>query len=377
VQFDRNFASAWARLSRANAILYFRQIDTNASRREAVKTALENAQKLEPNSPETLLALGYYQYMVLRDYDAAEITFERVRKMLPSSSEVLAALARVARRQGHFDQSVKYWEQALAFDPRNVELLNDAARTYVMLRQFSTALRFYDRELDITPNDPEVMAAKAGVYLAQGNLQESRKNLSEINEQSPFTAFSVKINQLTYERNYRDAIQLLQDRLAQFPYDSQFWKGVDQAFLALTKRLASDIAGAKVTAEQARNTLEPLYRDQPGNAGLAAWLSQPYAVMGENDLALKLAMRAIELLPPAKDPVTGPGLEENLAVLQTFLGENSGAISTLRRLLQTSYASYLYYAPNPITPALLRLDPIWDPLRGDPAFQKLCEEKQK
>ena len=113
--------------------------------------------------------------------------------------------------------------------------------------------------------------------------------LSEINAQSPFTAFSVKINQLTYERNYREAIQLLQDRLAQFPYDSQFWKGVDQAFLALTERLAGDITGAKVTADQARNTLEPLYRDQPDNAALAAWLPQVYAVMGQKDLALKLA----------------------------------------------------------------------------------------
>ena len=141
------------------------------------------------------------------------------------------------------------------------------------------------------------------------------------------------------------------------------------------QRLAGDTAGAKVTAEQARNTLEQLYRDQPDNFVSAATLSQAYAAMGEKDSALKVAERAIMLLPRAKDPVSGPTFEENLALIQTIVGENSRAISTLTQLLQTPYVSWLYNL-TPITPALLRLDPIWDPLRADPAFQKLCEEKQ-
>ena len=149
---------------------------------------MENAQKLEPNSPETLLALGYYQYWVLRDYGLAKTTFERVSKMLPGSSEVPKALALIARREGHWDQSIAYFEQALALDPRNVELLTDAAWTYAMLRQFPAALKLYDRALDITPNDPDVMASKAGIYQAQGNLQEAAKLLSEINAQTPSDA---------------------------------------------------------------------------------------------------------------------------------------------------------------------------------------------
>jgi len=97
--------------------------------------------------------------------------------------------------------------------------------------------------------------------------------------------------------------------------------------------------------------------------------------MGEKDSAIQLAERAIMLVPRAKDPVTGPALEENLALIETMVGENSRAISTLTRLLQTPYGAYgngnALYGPAPITPALLRLDPIWDSLRGDPAFQKL------
>jgi len=102
-------------------------------------------------------------------------------------------------------------------------------------------------------------------------------------------------------------------------------------------------------------------------------LSQAYAVLGEKNSALQIANGAIMLLPRNKDAVHG--LEENLALIQTIFGENSRAISTLTRLLQTAYGSQLY-GPGPITPALLRLDPLWDPLRADPAFQKLCEEKQ-
>ena len=183
MQLDPNFALAWARLSRANGRIYFNCDDTTCiARREAAKRALENAQKLEPNSPETLLALGYYQYRVLRDYGPAKATFERVSKMLPGSSEVPYALALVTRRKGHWDQSVAYLEQALALDPRNMELLMPAAETYDMLRQFPAALKLYDRALDITPNDPDVIVAKASIYQAQGDLQEAARLLSEINE---------------------------------------------------------------------------------------------------------------------------------------------------------------------------------------------------
>ena len=145
--------------------------------------------------------------------------------------------------------------------------------------------------------------------------------------------------------------------------------------LAFCQRLAGDTAGAKVTAEQARKTLERLYRDQPDSALYAISLSAVYAAKGEKDLALEAAERALVLDPVAKDPVSGPTGDENLAVIQTIFGENSRAIAALTQLLQTPYYS-LHYGPAPITPALLRLDPIWDPLRADPAFQKLCEEKK-
>jgi len=375
VQLDPNFAIAWARLSRADADLYFNRVDAaTAARGDLAKRALENAQKLEPNSSETLLALGYYQYWVLRDYGDAITTFERVTKMLPGNSEVRYALALVTRREGHWDQSVTYWEQALALDPRNMELLTEAAWTYTMLRQFPAALKLDDRALDITPNDPDVNASKASIYQAQGNLQQAARLLSEIPGQKPFERiFATKITQLRLERNYGEAIRLLQAGLAQFPFASETEKAFYQLNLAFMQRLAGDLAGAKLTAEQARTTYEQLHRDQPERSGWAAALSLAYAAMGEKDSAIKLAERAIVLLPRAKDAMDGPGLEANLALIQTIFDEKSRPISTLTQLLQTTYTNL--FGQGPITPALLRLDPLWDPLRGDPAFQKLCEDK--
>jgi serine/threonine protein kinase/Flp pilus assembly protein TadD len=377
VQLDPDFALAWARLSRANGRIYFNCNDTTCiARRETAKRALEQALKLEPNSPETLLALGYYQYRVLGDYGLAKATFERVSKMLPGSSEVPWALALVTRRKGQWDQSVAYWEQALALDPRNMELLMPAAETYDMLRQFPAALRLYNRALDITPNDPDVIVAKACVYQAQGDLQEAARLLSEINEKTSNDSSVVyKINQLRLERRNTEAIGLLQARLAQFHFDSEFNKGITQINLAFAQYLAGDRAGAKITAEQARNTLDPICRNQPDDAYLARLLSLANAALGEKDPALKEAERAIMLEPRAQDAISGPGFEENLALIQTIFGENSRAIPTLTQLLRTPYIEGGMYG-MPITPALLRFDPIWDPLRSDPAFQKLCEENQ-
>ena len=318
--------------------------------------------------------MAYYQLNVLHDFQLAKSTFELVGKLLPSSSDVLRALGLIASVEGRWDESVAYFEQALALDPHNVELLTHAAWTYAMLRQFPAAVKVYDRALDITPNNADVMAAKATIYQAEGNLEQAGGLLLEINGQTAKEdTFQIKVTQLRLERNYAEAVRLLQSRLAQFRFTSWNDKGGEQASLAFIQRLAGDTVDAKVAAKEACNTFEPIYRDQPDNAVITGSLSLAYASMGEKDSALKAGERAIMLMR-RPNMLFGPTLEENLALIQTIFGENSRAISTLTKLLQTPYTSW--YTTTPITPALLRLDPIWDPLRADPAFQKLCEEKQ-
>jgi TolB-like protein/predicted Zn-dependent protease len=376
VRLDPNFALAWARLSGVHALLYSNRRDTTIARRDAAKAALENAQRLQPNSPETLLFTGYYQYWVLHDYGLAKATFERVSKKLPGNSEVLYALAAIARSEGHWDESVAYWERGVALNPRNTALLTEVAFTYAALRQFPKAEKLYDRALNILPNELSLMALKASIYQAEGNLQESARLLAQINaETNSDVAVRLKLTQLRLERNHTEATRWVQTRQDRLRLVSGIDKGTKQLGNALVHRVAGDSTQAKAFAEQARNTLEPLRKEQPDNAFVAAALAVAYAMLDEKESALNEAQRAITLSPSNKDRLSGPAFEENLALVEMITGENTRAIATLTRLLQTPYGGWLY-SPTPITPALLRLDPIWDPLRADPVFQKLCEEKQ-
>src|SRR5438034_6910281 len=319
VQLDPKFALAWARLSRAEALLYFRNARSGDNMRDAAKKALENAQKLAPDSPETLLALGCYQYWVLDDYGPAKTTFGRVSKMLPGNSEVAAALGRGARAEGHWDQSIDYFEKAPALDPLNAELLAETAWYYGMLGQFPTALKLYDQALDITPNDPDVMASKANIYQAQGNLEQAARCLSQITAQTPGVLES-KISQIMFERNYGEAIRLLQARLAQLQtegemiagggFEPETMKGTHamlQLDLAMAQLAAGDSTGAKVTAEQARNTLEGVRKPQSDHAAIWLAVAQANALIGEKASARKAAERAIMLLPSAKDALERSG----------------------------------------------------------------------
>jgi TolB-like protein/cytochrome c-type biogenesis protein CcmH/NrfG len=376
VRLDPNFALAWARLSGVHALLYSNRRDRTAARRDAAKQALENAQKLQPNSPETLLFTGYYQYWVLHDYGLANATFERVSKKLPGNSEVLYALAAIARSEGHWDESVAYWERGLALNPRNTALLTEVAFTYAAIRQFPKAEKLYDRALNILPNELSLMALKASIYQAEGNLQEAAKLLAPVNaETNSDVAVRIKLTQWRLERNHTEATRWVQARQDRLRLVSGIDKGSKQLGNALVHRVAGDTTQAKAFAEQARNTLEPLRKEQPDNAFVAAALAVAYAMLDEKESALNEAQRAITLSPSNKDRLSGPAFEENLALVEMMIGENTRAIATLTRLLQTPYGGWLY-SPTPITPALLRLDPIWDPLRADPVFQKLCEEKQ-
>jgi len=376
VRLDPNFALAWARLSGVHALLYANRRDTTAARRDAAKEALENAQKLQPNTAETLLFTGYYQYWVLHDNGLAKTTFERVSRKLPGNSEVLYALAAIARSEGHWDESVAYWERGLALNPRNTALLTEVAFTYAALRQFPAAENLYGRALDILPNEASLIALKASIYQAQGNLHEAAKLLAQVNvDTNSDMALRIKLTQSRLERNLTEATRLVQARQDQLRLVSGIDKGTKQLGNALIYRVAGDTAQAKAFAEQARNTIEPLRKEQPDNAFVAAALAVAYALLDQKESALNEAQHAITLTPSNKDRLSGPAFEENLALVEMIVGENTRAIATLTRLLQTPYGGWLY-SPAPITPALLRLDPIWDPLRADPAFQKLCEEKQ-
>jgi tetratricopeptide (TPR) repeat protein len=303
--------------------VYFVGLDTNsAARRDATKRALDTAQKLQPNSPETLLAQAYYEYWVLRDYELAKGTFGRVRELVPGSSDVPGALALIARRQGHWDESVSYMEQTLALDPRNTHWLGIAAETYAMLRQFPSALKTYDRVLDLVPNDPDTVAFEAKIYQAEGNLEQAGKLLAGVNAQSPsFNVFVTKLNQLLLERHFDEAIRLIHSRVTESRDVSDIERLLNPFFLVVAQEFGGDIAGARATAQQLLRLIETLGQKAPDNPNFVAALSFLHAVLGQKNEAIKEAERAITLLPSANDAVDGPKYEEQLASVEAIVGD--------------------------------------------------------
>jgi TolB-like protein/regulator of sirC expression with transglutaminase-like and TPR domain len=371
VHLDPSFAVAWARLSRMYSWLY----TSFGDRLGDAKGALERAQALQPNAPETLLALAYYQNDELRDYSAAQQSFLRAASMLPGNSEIPAALASIARRQGRWDEAVSHFEQALVLDPRNPELLLRSGLNYGDQRRFEMALRLIDRALQIRPEDIEIKAAKAAMYQATGDLAEANKYLADVTALSPsYEAVGVKIAQLRLEHKSDEAVGLLKRRFAEYQFESDVEQAVFGYFLTINQYLAGDLPGAQAIGARTRDRLVQITREQPDNDWLAIILSQTYAILDDRNNAWKEAERVKTITPVSRDAAVGPFADENMAVVATFFGEKSRAIELLAHLVRIPYAGWLY--GNPVTPALLRLDPIWDPLRGDPAFEKLCQAQQ-
>src|SRR5205085_3504823 len=247
VHLDANFAIAWARLSRMYSILYA----SFGDRLGDAKGALGRAQALQPEAPETLLALAFYQNYELREYQHARETFLRVAKLLPGNSEIPASLASIARREGQWDKVTDYSEQALVLDPRNPELLVRVAFNYGDQRQFEIARSFLDRALQIRPDDVEIKAAKAAMYQAQANLTEADKYLAEVNALTPsYEAVGAKVTQLRLERKNDAAVQMLKTRLARFEFSSEVEEAVFGYFLALAQHVAGDNSAAQATAAQ-------------------------------------------------------------------------------------------------------------------------------
>jgi hypothetical protein len=175
------------------------------------------------------------------------------------------------------------------------------------------------------------------------------------------------MNQFFLERHCDEAIRFIHSRLTESRDLPDFERLIDPMFLVFAQECVGDIADARATAQQLLGPMDTLSKKDPDSPLFAVALSLIHAALGEKDAAIKEAQRATTLLPSVKDAVDGPGFEENLAAVEAMVGDKDRAIPKLQRLLEIPYT-------NSLTPALLRLDPKWDPLRGDPRFQKLCED---
>jgi TolB-like protein/tetratricopeptide (TPR) repeat protein len=372
VRLDRKFALAWAMLSIVDAGGYIAQnLQPTLALREEARKAAETALALQPNLGEGVLATGFYYYACLKDYDTAIRYLEQARQFLPNNSQIPVALAYVARRRGEWERSEVYFNEAERLDPRDTSLLGERAYSYISLRRFREALQKLDQVLDIAPDDVDALALTASIAQAEGDLPRASALLAPLHLTAADTqALEVQIYQTILERRPAQIIPRLKEIIDKPDPTLGFVNGELRFWLGWAQEVAGDHLGAQQTWRQARSELEPFLKEQPDNYSLIGDLALTMMGLGDKDSALGLTERAIAANPVAKDAMRGPVPIEILARVAARMGEPDRAIVALEKLLSIPYAGPL--ADNaPLTPALLRLDPMFDALRNDARFQKL------
>ena len=370
IELDPNFALAIARYSQLQSWIVH-TFERTPQRREKAQTLAERALQLQPDLPEAHLARGFSYYYGDNNYDAALKEFEIARRGLPNESEVYLAVGAIQRRQGKWTESTANLEKAASLNPKDVWALQNLTFNYQMLRNWDAANKTIDRAIASDPTGLDPLEVKCQLAVAEnGDFSVTEKAFDAV-KSVPMSAdqrlktASSRADVFVLERKYRDGLQVAEslpdDQLAAFP-GALFGKYYSIGF---ARKALHDDAGAREAFLKAKNAVEEQLKRSPDIEKTHIQLAKVLAQLGEKDAAVAEAQRATELLPESKDAFGGPEIAAGVAEVYTILGDNNRAIEILDGLLNR---------PSAMTVQVLKVNPIWDPLRSDPRFQALLQK---
>ena len=365
VSRDPAFLSAYCQLAKAHGRIYAFDIDHSPARRALAESAVHNTERLRPDDGETHLARGRFLLDFDSDYPGARKELLVAERLLPNNSELLLLGGYIARRQGHWDESLRNLEKAIELDPRNFSLWQEVGLNYHLLRRYLQMRAAADQAVAIVPEDGLSRAFRAAVDLyCCANPYPLDKTIHEIVTADPAATSSVSDIWFDLALCEHDNVEIAQALAMISETGSQpEFVTLPRSFCeGLAARVRGDSSAARTAFMAARNQLEKTIREQPQFASPLSVLGMADAALGRKDDAIREGQRAVELCPVTKDAVVGSELMEFLAVIYSWTGENELALDQLAATVKI---------PGVLTYGHLRLHPYWDLLRNDPRFDKI------
>jgi serine/threonine-protein kinase len=373
---DPSFFDAHCQLALAHDALYFFGYDHTSARLALAEAALQAASRLRPDAGETHLARGWNLYWAYGDYDGALAELEIARQSLPNDARIFELTGYIQRRQGHWEESTRNLERAAELNPRDIELLVlGVAGNYSLLRRYAEAKPWLARVLAFEPNDAGTKVWLAYVdYDWKADTRPLHQTIDSIRATNPAAVPTVTDFWLIYALAERDPaaardaliasgekpIVLIGDNV---PFNRPFAEGV-------IARMTKDDEKARSAFIAARAEQEKIVQAQPNYGPALCVLGLIDAGLGRKEEALREGRRAVELLPVEKDSMNGTAMVKYLAVIAAWIGDKDLACEQLASVIRRPSG------PGP-SYGQLKLLPFWDPLRGDPRFEKIVEEAKQ
>ena len=365
VRLDPEFAVALAALSRAHSSLYHLRYDFSPERLKQANVFAERALELQPDLPEAHLALCYYYYWGHRDYDRALEQFAVAAERRPNDPEPLKGTFWVLRRHGRWEEALLALEKWLQVDPQGYSAAHQALETFRFLHDYERAETAMRRAIAIAPDLPEAYIFGFQNYILWDGATDRARHLykSAPNLESPEIKYWTLQFDL-YDRNPESVLARLED-LSINSFSLIRWYVPIELLECISLSEMGEEQKSEVACSSAIDVLQREIQAQPHDYRLHSAIGHAFALLDRKDEAVLAGEYGLELMPTSKDALVGPAQTHELAMIYARVGENDQALDLIEELLSI---------PGNMSVGLLRLDPVWDPLRDHPRFQALLEK---